>query len=106
MVNTGRVHTRPGQGSGWADLTRTRGTLWYSHVMSMGSYWAVVYGLRCTVDQEMLVHGPQTGLRWTESTLRLLGVVHVHWVYARVAGEGGVPLFLPRPCSCRRRACW
>ena len=28
----------------WAGLTRTRGTLWYSHVTSMGSYWAVVYG--------------------------------------------------------------
>ena len=25
-----------------------------------------------TVDQEVLVHGPQTGLRWTQSTLHLL----------------------------------
>ena len=63
--------------------------LWYSHVTSMGSYWAVVYGLRSTVDQEMLVHGPQTGLRWTESTLRLPGVVHVLRVHAQVADEGG-----------------
>ena len=73
----------------WAGLTQTRGTLWYSHVTSMGSYWAVVYGLRSTVDQEMLVHDPQTGLRWTESTLRLLGVVHVLRVHAQVADEGG-----------------
>jgi len=41
------------------------------------------------VDQETLVHGPQIGLRWTESTLLLSGAVHVHRVYARVAGEGG-----------------
>ena len=57
--------------------------------MSMGSYWAMVYGLPSMVDQEMLVHGPQTGLRWTESTLRLPGVVHVLRVHAQVAGEGG-----------------
>ena len=44
----------------------------------------------------MLVHGPQTGLRWTESTLRLPGVVHVLRVHAQVAGEGGVfPYFSP-----------
>ena len=60
----------------------------------MGSYWAVVYGLRSTVDQEMLVHDPQTGLRWTESTLHLLGMVHVLRVHAQVAGEGGCsPVF-------------
>ena len=41
------------------------------------------------MDQETLVHGPQTGLQWTESTLLLSGTVHVHRVYARVAGEGG-----------------
>ena len=41
------------------------------------------------VDKEVLVHGLQTGLRWTESTLLLLGAVHVHRVHARVAGEGG-----------------
>jgi len=40
----------------------------------------------------MLVHGPQTGLRWTESTLRLPGVVHVLRVHAQVAGEGGCSL--------------
>ena len=38
----------------------------------------------------MLVHGPQTGLRWTECTHRLLGVVQVLRVHAQVAGEGGV----------------
>jgi hypothetical protein len=60
----------------------------------MGSYWAVVHDLRSTVDQVMLVHGPQTGLRWTESTLRLLGVVHVLRVHAQVADEGGCsPVF-------------
>ena len=65
------------------------------------------------VDQEVLVHGPQIGLRWTESTLLLSGAVLVHRVHSRVAGEGGVPLFLPQRCSCRRRArcepqwqCW
>ena len=56
------------------------------------------------MDQEGLVHGPQTGLWWTESTLHLSGTVLVHQVYSRVAGEGAVPLFFPRRCSCRRRA--
>ena len=42
----------------------------------------------------MLVHGPQTGLWWTESTRRLLGVVQVLRVHAQVAGEGGCsPIF-------------
>ena len=61
----------------------------------MGSYWAVVYGLRSTVDQEMLVHDPQTGLRWTESTTLSSGMVYEHRVHAWVAGEGEFPLFLP-----------
>ena len=74
--------------------------LWYSHVTSMGSYWAVVYGLRSMVDQEKLVHGPQTGLRWTESTTLSSGMVYEHLVHARVAGEGGVPLFLPQRARC------
>ena len=59
-VNTGWVLAGPvvlRVGPVWAGLTRTRGTLWYSHVTSMGSYWAVVYGLRSMVDQEMMVHG-------------------------------------------------
>ena len=38
----------------------------------------------------MLVHGPQTGLWWTESTRRLPGVVQVLRVHAQVADEGGV----------------
>jgi hypothetical protein len=37
----------------------------------------------------MLVHGPQTGPRWTESTRRLPGMVQVFRVHAQVAGEGG-----------------
>ena len=42
----------------------------------------------------MLVHGPQTGLWWTESTRRLPGVVQVLRVHAQVAGEGGCsPVF-------------
>ena len=46
------------------------------------------------VDQEALVHGPQTGLQWSESTLHLSGVVHVHRVHACVAGEGSLPCCL------------
>ena len=61
--------------------------LWRCHVTAMGLYWAVVYVSRFTVDLGVLVHGPQTGLRWTESTLLPLGVVHVHWVQVRAADE-------------------
>ena len=59
------------------------------------------------MDQEALVHGPQTGLQWIESTLLLLGAVLVHRVHSRVVGEGGgnvFPVFLPRRRSYRRRA--
>ena len=65
----------------------------------------MVHGLRSTVDQVMLVHGPQTGLRWTESTHRLPGVVHALRVHAQVASEGGCsPVFFLRWHSCWRRA--
>ena len=45
------------------------------------------------MDREALVHRPQTGLRWTESTLLLPGAVLVHRVHTRVAGEGVFPCF-------------
>ena len=89
----------------WAELGRTCGKLWRCHIVVVGHHWAMVYGLRSTVDQEALVHGPQTGLRWTESTLLLSGVVLVHRVHARVAGEGGcspvspAAVFLPAVSS-------
>jgi hypothetical protein len=40
-----------------------------------------------------MVHGSQTSLRWTESTLHLLGAVHVHRVHTRVTDEGEVRCF-------------
>ena len=86
-VHTGRVRTGPRQGWIWVGLARARGVLWRCHVIAMGLYWAVVYGSRFTVDLGVLVHAPQTGLRWTESTTLSSGIVYEHRVHARVAGE-------------------
>ena len=49
----------------------------------------MVYGSWFTVDLGVLVHAPQTGLRWTESTTLSSGMVYEQRVHARVAGEGG-----------------
>ena len=89
MVNTGRVQTGPVGPRYGLGFGPPRGMLWRCHVVVVGHHWAMVYGLRSTVDQEALVHGPQTRLQWTESTLLLSGMVLVHRVHARVAGEGG-----------------
>ena len=93
-VNTGRVQTGPGQGSGWAGLGRTDPDTWHAVVQPRHVHGLLLgCGLRFTVDLGVLVHGPQTGLRWTESTLRLPGVVQVYPVHLRVTSEGEVLCF-------------
>ena len=89
-------------GSGWAGLGRADPDTWQAVTQPRHNLGPPLgYGLRLwacawlTVDQEALVHGPQTGLRWTKSTLLLSGAVHVHRVHARVASEGSFPCFLP-----------
>jgi hypothetical protein len=74
---TGQQSTRVGSNwVGWAGyglgFGSPRGRLWLCHVVVVGLNWAVVHGLWSMVDQETLVHGPQTGLRWTKSTLSFL----------------------------------
>ena len=71
-------------GSGWAGLGRARPDTWQAVALprhACGPLLGFVHSSRAwawlMVDQEVLVHGPQIGLRWTESTLLLSGVVHV-----------------------------
>ena len=116
-VNMDWVSNGLWRASGWARSGRTRGKLWRCHVTAMGLYWAsstaLAHGAWFMVDAGSRSMDLRQGPWWTESTLLLLGAVHVLRVHSRVAGEGGVPLFLPRRCSYQRRArceppwqCW
>ena len=111
-VNMGRVSNGPiglRVGPVWAGLGQTRGRLWHSHVTAMGPYWASSTArLTPCGPRWTSAHGPWTYSRahGGPSPPSLLPVLaHVHRAHARAVGERGVfPCFLPRRCSCRRRA--
>ena len=60
-VNTGRVQTRPEQGSGWADLGRTDPDTWHTVVQPRHVHGLLLgYGLRLAV-----YGGPRDAGPWT-----------------------------------------
>jgi len=60
-VNTGRVHTGPGQGSGWAGLGRTELDTWHAVVLPR-----FVHGLLLGCGPRLVVYGgPRDAGPWT-----------------------------------------
>ena len=101
-VNMDWVSNGLRRASGWAGLGRAGPDTWQAVALprhGRGPLLGFVHSLRAwawlMVDQEVLVHGPQIDLRWTESTLLLSGAVLVHRVHSRVVGEGKFPLLPP-----------
>ena len=69
--------------------------LWRCHVIVMGSYWAVVYGLRSTVDLGSRSMDRLQAYGGPSPPSFPLGSAHVHRVQGCVAQLTPSPLFFP-----------
>ena len=106
-VNTNRVRTGPVGPRYGLDLGRAGPDTWHAVTQPchdlrppLGFIHSSAHTAWLTVDLCSWSMDRRLGPRWTESTLPSFGMVYVHQVQARAAGEGS-PLFPSPMCSCR-----